>query len=271
MAEHAAEIDPLRSAPARLDPYRRAKELILQGLRWDLRREARIARRRLTRWRDAHAGERAVILCNGPSLNRVDFAALAASGVFCFGLNKINLLFERTEFRPSCVVAVNPYVIEQNAAFYNQTGLPLFLEAQIGRQQVRDGDNLHLLHAIDAVGFARDCSRSLWMGYTVTYVAMQLAFHMGFARVALVGCDHSFATKGPANRVVVSGATDESHFDPRYFSGGQRWQLPDLAGSEFAYCLARDTYAAFGREIVNCTAGGQLDLFHRQGLADFLA
>jgi len=75
-------------------------------------------------------------MCNGPSLNEVDFDMLDESGVFTFGLNKINLLFNRTSLRPSVIVAVNPFVIEQNSEFYNKTDTPLFLDS-ISRRWVR--------------------------------------------------------------------------------------------------------------------------------------
>jgi hypothetical protein len=100
---------------------------------------------------------------------------------------------------------------------------------------------------------------------------MQLAFHMGFTEVALVGCDHSFAAKGPANKTVISGPNDSSHFAPNYFAGGVKWQLPDLARSELHYAIAKDLFEKHGRQIVNCTEGGGLELFDRRSLAEFLA
>jgi hypothetical protein len=94
---------------------------------------------------------------------------------------------------------------------------------------------------------------------------------MGFREVALIGADHSFATKGPANKEVASRDKDLSHFDPRYFSGGAKWHLPDLPLSELAYSMARDAYEAAGRRIANATEGGQLEIFERQSLSDFVA
>ena len=38
-------------------------------------------------------------------------------GVFTIGLNKINLLFEYSKFRPSCIVAVNKFVIDRIEIF----------------------------------------------------------------------------------------------------------------------------------------------------------
>jgi len=93
---------------------------------------------------------------------------------------------------------------------------------------------------------------------------------MGFTRVALVGADHTFAVKGAANKEVISGERDESHFDPGYFAGGMKWHLPDLFESEVWYGRARQMYAAHDREILNCTEGGELEVFKRQTLDAFL-
>lgn len=263
------EINPLLLEPDSLNPYRLAAGFIKTRLRWDMRPESWRSRRMLRSWKDRFPGKKAVILCNGPSLLKVDFNALHKSGVFCFGLNKINLLFQKTDFRPTCVVAVNPFVIEQNADFYNSTQLPLFLDS-CAIKKVQSRDNTAFLHSNPFPRFSKDCSISVWQGYTVTFVAMQLAYHMGFTEVALVGADHTFSTKGPANKTVVSGQRDDNHFDPNYFAGGMRWQLPDLFQSEVAYTMARDMFSASGRRIVNATAGGELEVFERSTLADFL-
>ena len=52
--------------------------------------------------------------------------------------------------------------------------------------------------------FATDVAQGAWEGATVTYVALQLAFHLGFEEVILIGVDHSFATTGPANKLVTA-------------------------------------------------------------------
>jgi hypothetical protein len=257
----------LQQSRATINPYRYGVATILHRAMWDLQPAAWRSRRRLRSWKDRHRGEKAVILCNGPSLLKSDLSLL--EGVFTFGLNKINLLFARSDLRPSCIVCVNPYVVEQNAGFFNETQIPLFLD-RVARQHVRSRSNVAFLHSTSQAKFARDCSISINQGSTVTFVAMQLAFHMGFEKVALIGCDHNFSTKGPPNKVVTAGERDADHFDPTYFSGGVRWQLPDLARSEWHYVLARDTFEAFGRKIVNATEGGELEVFQRTGLKSFI-
>jgi hypothetical protein len=255
---------------ATINPYRGALAQVLWRVAWDLRPESWRSRRVLRSWRDRHRGGRCVILCNGPSLNRTDFSKL--DSVFTFGLNKINLLFERTAFRPSCVVAVNALVLEQNAEFFRGTELPLFLE-RAALMHVRPRPNIAFLHSasIHARQFARDCSVSVAQGGTVTYVALQLAFHMGFERVALVGCDHEYAETGTPHQVVRAANADASHFDPRYFAHGAAWQLPDLLQSELSYRTAREQFETAGRSVVNATAGGRLEIFERVGLEEFLA
>lgn len=259
--------DPIVKQRPVINPYRHGATLIVKRLLWDIRPESWLSRRKIRLWKDKYEGKKAVIVCNGPSLLKSDLSLL--DGVFTFGLNKINLLFDKSDFRPSCVVAVNPFVIEQNKAFFNETHIPLFLDS-MALKHVRQKENTIFLHSSGVSKFATDCSMSINQGSTVTYVAMQLAFHMGFKQVALIGADHNFAVKGPAHKTVVSGDKDESHFDPRYFARGVKWQLPDLFDSEVSYTRAKKIYEAYDRKIYNCTDGGLLEIFERVPLKSFI-
>ena len=261
--------DPLVKQRASINPYRWGMKEIIRRLRWDLHRQSWSSRKKMLQYQNQYSGEKAVILCNGPSLNKVNFDLLTNDCV-SFGLNKINLLFDRTVFRPNYIVSVNPYAIEQNQAFFNSTDIELFLDSKaVVNKWIQPGKNKTFLHSSSTEGFARDCSISIFQGYTVTYVALQIAFHMGFKTVALVGADHDFSEKGPANKLVFTEGDDSSHFDPRYFSGVS-WQLPDLFESEVAYGRARQVYEAHGKVIYNCTEGGKLEVFERMSLHDFL-
>ena len=255
-----------------LNPYRRAASLIWNRLKWDINFRSFISRYRLKKMKGKYDGEKCVILCNGPSLLDVDFELLNNSGVYCFGLNKINLLFDKVNFTPDAIVSVNPFVIEQNKEFFNDTDIPMFLDSCAFQLGIKNKSTFNYLHSSNFRGeFAKDCSLSINQGHTVTFVAMQLAFHLGFKEVALVGCDHNFVSKGPANKTVVSGETDPNHFDPNYFSGGVKWQLPDLFQSEVAYQEAKIQFEESGRVIKNCTSGGKLEIFDRMKLVEFLS
>ena len=263
--------DPLVKKRPVLNPYYCGAEMILLRLLWDLNIQSWISRWKISKWKNKYSGQKAIILCNGPSLNDVDFEQIERVNYFSFGLNKINLLFERLSFRPSCIVAVNSHVLEQNKEFYNQTEIPLFVDSVgIRKGWISPDRNVFFLHEGGGQnGFAKDCSMSINQGYTVTYVALQLAFHMGFENVALVGADHTFAAKGPANKLVEGGSKDESHFDPRYFAS-MEWQLPDLFESEVSYTRANNMYNAHDRKVFNCTNGGNLEIFRRLTLNEFI-
>jgi hypothetical protein len=266
--QNPVEKNPFSMGRLTINPYLTAANLVFERLKWDIDPQSWASRRRLRTLRHTHTGEKAIILCNGPSLLNVDFNLLKQS--FTFGLNKINLLYDQTDFRPSCIAAVNALVIQQNADFYNRTDTPLFLD-RIARNHVNPSPNINFLHSADGVTkVAQDVSISINQGYTVTCVALQLALHMGFEKVALVGCDHNFAVKGTPNEMVKSGERDSSHFHPKYFADGAKWQLPDLVASEFFYDRMRETFESVGRQIVNCTDGGKLDVFERQDLNQFL-
>lgn len=261
--------DPLVKKRYCLNPYILGGYTMVDRFLWDLYPQSWISRYRLKKMRDLYKNKKAIILCNGPSLLKVDFSLL--DNVFTFGLNKINLLFDKKNFRPSCIVAVNKFVIEQNSEFYNSTNIPLFLECYGKKKRlINNSDNIIFIHSFISHGFAKDCSMSIQQGNTVTYVAMQLAFHMGFEQVALVGADHNFSESGPANKAVVSGKEDKNHFDPNYFSGGVKWHLPDLFESEMSYIRAKKVYEAYNRKIYNCTKGGKLDVFPRRSLVEFI-
>lgn len=240
--------------------------------------EARLARRftrsgremagRIESLRDIHRGERCVIMGNGPSLNRTDLGLL--KNEVTFGLNRIYLMFETLGFSTTYLAVVNRHVVEQCHAEIAALPMPLFTTQKNADLLSRTKPPAITLRDVTGPYFGRELPLGIWQGATVTYVAMQVAYFMGFTEVVLVGVDHNFASKGPAHQLVESAGDDPNHFDPNYFGKGFKWQLPDLETSEIAYALARDTYEADGRRIVDATVGGKLQVFDKVDLAEAL-
>lgn len=214
---------------------------------------------RLAELKDAHRGQRAFILGNGPSLRRTDVSLLANEHTF--GLNRVYLAFPQWGFQTSYFVSVNDLVIEQSAAEISQLPMPKFLAWRARRYIAPVADVVYLHSTYDGAKFAKDAKGRLWEGATVTYVALQLAYHMGFDRVVLIGVDHSFVSKGEPNSSVTSQGDDDDHFDPAYFGRGFRWQLPDLETSERAFEMARQAYERDGRQVLDATIDGKLNVF----------
>ncbi len=221
--------------------------------------------RRLTELKDVHKGKRVFIIGNGPSLRQTDLTRLKHE--FTFGMNRIYLLFPELGFSTTYLVSINDLVIEQCASEMTALGLPKFLAwrshrhfpANLSISQLPT----FLYTTYTGPGFSRDVRGRVWEGATVTNVALQLAFHMGFQQVVLIGVDHNFTSKGDANKTVVSEGDDPNHFSPAYFGKGFRWQLPDLDTSEIGYSFARDAYHKAGREVLDATVGGRLTIFSK--------
>lgn len=215
---------------------------------------------RLVSYRGRHAGERCFILGNGPSLRDTDLSKLESEATF--GLNRIYLLFDEMGYQTTYFVAVNTLVIEQCAEDIRALAMPKFITWRGRRWLADDPDTVFLdTDYTPPPTFSEVATGRVFEGSTVTYVALQLAFHMGFEKVILVGVDHNFQTEGPPNVTVTSDGSDQDHFAADYFGEGFRWQLPDLEASERAYRMAREAYGAAGREVVDATIGGQLEIF----------
>lgn len=275
---------PLLPYPDQIPPAYRAfvrrllpAAVLRSGARWMqamaqrqsvLSSEYRLNQRRLSQLAEAHSGETCVIIGNGPSLAKIDVSSLR--GVATFGLNRGYLWWQKHGFEPTYFVTVNELVIAQFADELKRIGSIKFLPWR-GRAAFAGVDGCCYLTELWSEGFRGDIRHGLWSGGTVTFAAIQLAYYMGFSRVVLVGVDHSFAAKGAPNEVRVSKGPDKNHFDTGYFGRGISWNLPDLPTSEQAYAMARAAFEADGREIVNATVGGQLEVFTRMPLAEALA
>ena len=219
----------------------------------------RESRKRLAALKDIHKGERCFIIGNGPSLRTTDLTKLRNE--FTFGLNRIYLLFPELGFTTTYFLSMNDLVIEQCAAEILALPIPKFLTWRSRRFLSPTRDTHFLYTTYTGPKFARDVSGRLWEGATVTYVALQLAYHMGFEKVILIGVDHNFVTKGDANKTIISQGDDPNHFAPNYFGKGFKWQLPDLETSERAYRMAKAAYEADGRQVLDATIGGKLTVF----------
>lgn len=241
---------------------RNTKDEITTALEWpnaNLHPWRRDSIQKLQSLKNSHLGEQCVIIGNGPSLRETDLTKL--SSVFTFGVNRIYLAFPEMGFSTSCLLSVNSLVIEQCAEDFRALSIPTFVSWR-SRKWIQPAANLHYLYTSYLLPrFNADASGRLWEGATVTFVAMQLAYYMGFKQVVLIGVDHSFTSKGTPNTTVVSTGDDPNHFNSSYFGKGFRWQLPDLETSELAYGMAREAYLKDGREILDATVGGKLTVF----------
>lgn len=250
---------------------------LLNGIQWALKRRAegvpieyysnknyiewhKKSRPHLLKFKDIHKGEDCFIIGNGPSLNQTDVSKL--DKYYTFGLNKIYLLFEKHPIRLSYHVAVNPLVIEQMSEELRKDvyKCPSFISYLASKQIDFAPERIHKVLTNAQWSFYKDLAAPIAEGFTVTYVAMQIAYYMGFNNIFLVGVDHSFVQSGKPNEKQFHESADVNHFHPDYFKG-QNWHLADLEGNEASYSLAKYFFRKAGREIYDATIGGKLQIF----------
>ena len=219
-------------------------------------------RHEIVHFHNLHSGKRCFIIGNGPSLKNTDLSKLKHE--YTFGMNRIYLAFEEMGFNTNYYVSVNDLVIEQCADEIQQLTMPRFVSWRSGKRWLTKEENLYFLYTTyTEPKFTKNICNRLWESATVTYVALQLAYYMGFTEAILIGVDHNFETKGKANSTVVSQGDDPNHFHPGYFGKGFRWQLPDLEMSEVGYEMARETFEKDGRRVLDATVGGKLTIFEK--------
>ncbi len=215
--------------------------------------------RRLSTYENIHAGKRAFIIGNGPSLKQMDLSPL--KNEITFGSNRIYLMFPEIGFTTTYLVSVNDLVLDQCAGEMANLDVPKWITWRARNHFISDEKTLFIDR--DYTGQEDFNNTSLkgrtFEGFTVTYVALQIAYLMGIREVILIGVDHNFTTKGPANTVVVSKGDDPNHFSGNYFDKGFKWQLPDLDGSERAYRLARQAYEVGWTEYSGCDSEWKVD------------
>lgn len=223
-------------------------------------REWRAPSKNLHRFKDIHKGQSCFIIGNGPSLNAINLDSLI--GIPTLASNKIYLIYDKTSWRPTYHFASDPYVIEQSLPNFLTLESTFFLSYLDTKNRIYR-ENFNYIWIGGEIFFnGKDLTNKVCGGSTVTYVALQTAFYMGFQEVYLVGMDHSYKQKGAPGEVEKMEGEDSNHFHPDYFKG-QTWCSPILDIVEMCFTLAKHYYERDGRKIFNATVGGRLEIFER--------
>jgi len=237
---------------------------IPHSLTWSFSALANENKNKIKEFHQIHKGKRCFIIANGPSLKKTNLDFL--KNEYSFGLNRIYLNFKNSTFRPTYYIAVNELILEQWSNEILQLNMPKFLNwnRRLHFGNI-DSNSIFLKSKITLKDtFQYDMTRPLVFGATVTFVALQLAYYMGFQKVILVGLDHNYSDKGiPSKTETRLHDQDVSHFHPNYFPKGYKWQLPDLLRSEIEFDLSRKIFESDKREILDATFNGKCKIFEK--------
>jgi len=225
--------------------------------------------------RDKYKGKRCFIVGNGPSLNKCDLSLL--KNEFTFAVNGIFYKTDEVGYRPTFYMVEDNHVVADNLKRINSYKCPykffpanyknliipdettIFIPADLGFYREN-----HPYYCIPR--FSKDVENVIYTGQSVTIMQLQMAYHLGFTEVYLIGMDFSYAL--PESTKVegcnyTSQEDDVNHFHPDYFGKGKKWHDPQLDRVLMNYKKCKEEFEADGRKIYNATIGGKLELFER--------
>lgn len=218
--------------------------------------------------RDKYKGKRCFIIATGPSLKMEDVEKL--NDEVSIGMNSFYRVFDKTDFRPTYYVTLDPDV--QNSLLKNYNGEisdlakeKVFMNSLV-KERVLGIDYLpycYQNHWFNIFNNKFDYSKNLkhtddllfgiYDKYTVTNAAIDLAIHLGCRKIYLIGVDCNYS--GPTQYFVNPG--DGTHDMDQYEA--YCTQKAMMSGYSF---MEKETQKR-GIKIYNATRGGMLEEFER--------
>ena len=251
----------------RIDKCKSAK-----GLRYKI--VDRDACRNIASLKDKHKGKRGFIVATGPSLRVADLEMLKSE--VTFSCNKITLAFDQTDWRPTYYSIIDSIVSASFAYdFESFESVKVF-----PRDLARAYGHLSRTHFVNNLTprfsnnkrifeFSTNLAEGVGGGYTVIYLLMQLAYHVGIQELYLVGLDFSFKYNNLADKVTEKGEKviinngESNHFHSDYRNDGEAWTMPRLDLQYQAFKAAKAAFEQDRRKVFNASRNTALDLFEK--------
>lgn len=226
------------------------------------------SRPRWSQFTTSRRNDIAILVGNGPSLMRTDLSLLAGQDVYVSNYAiKHPVLADVARG-----VAVSNYFVAAQApeVFFE---LPQWRMLPVGLSHVLADDARTIW--LNALGgplfFSHSPQTHIAWHATVSFFWMQILLAAGYRKLLLIGFDNSYQQPSAMREgtLIRQTGNDPNHFDPAYFRD-KVWQAADTGHMAQTYALAKAAYEKTGCEIVNCTAGGALDVFRRASLTQGL-
>ena len=227
----------------------------------------------LEKLKDAYKGERCFIIGNGPSLTIEDLEKLKDE--YTFASNRICSLYEKTNWRPTFYAIQDELVVE---SIKMQLG-EIVQQSKIGfvsmkhyircEKQCKEADNLvwfplrFIPPKNKSYYFSDNATKQIIEGLTITYSCIQLAVHMGFKQIYLLGVDHNYAVEiDDDGNIIKEDLSVKEYFDEAKISLQDK-NLPKVVEMTRAYISAEKKSKEGDFRVYNATRGGKLEIFKR--------
>lgn len=218
--------------------------------------------------KEIHQGQRCFIIGAGPSLNKTNFNFLKDE--ILFGVNNLYTGFKKFGISCQYYASTDPKVWENRDKDMLKIDTTLFLSGRAAEMYLANKNYYKTIQKHDPLlvrmlgfmwkgnNFSHDLAKGAYNGDTVILdVCLQAAYYLGFKKVYLLGCDCDY-----------SGL---HRFDGSLSDNMQGSGAINVWDYIFAsYRIAKKAYEDDGREIINATVGGKLEIFRRQSLKEII-
>jgi hypothetical protein len=217
--------------------------------------------------KNKHSNKRAFIIGNGPSL-AVDDLELRKDEI-TFAANKIWLLFNQTEWRPTYYSITDRLEMRKNKDNINKVSadlnfFPCFMVNE-ARQVL--SNSIYFNNNPDSAD--SNLQDGLDIGPTVVYTLIRISIYMGFHEICLLGLDHNYMIpdqyrnfkKGDNNIIISEG--EMNHFHKDYRKKGEEWAQPELELLEKYYVKIKKYAEKHNIKIYNASRSTKLEVFEK--------
>lgn len=234
------------------------------------------AAKKITRFKNIHKGKRCFVIGNGPSLRVEDLDKLCNE--YTFAANRIYKMYDRTKWRPSYWMCVDPYIIKSDWELIENLPGIKFVSEESRKYGVSGSELLYMIYNHQPyhlnkysnrikIKFSKECSFGIEAGETVTYNAIQLAVYMGFKEIYLVGVDHNYSqTRNSKGELIIDKSIKDYFGDIKT----EDFNIQNYTVSTNAYKKAQQVCSEMNIKIFNATRGGKLDVFQRINFEDII-
>lgn len=224
--------------------------------------------RKLKKFKNIHKGETCFIIGNGPSLSPKDLEIINKNNIVTFGFNRIYLVFDKTDWRPTYYISQDEKMLGNCAENIDKMDLPYkfipLFHKYYYNIEIKNAYYINLVSSnTDYPLFSDDISRYFGYSTTVAYSAAQFAAYMGFTKIYLLGIDHNFSTYQNDKGEIITDESVKDYFSDEYFKDKAQLYIPNLDASTRAFLSMKKYCDNNNIEVYNATRGGKLEVFQR--------
>jgi len=219
---------------------------------------------------NSHLGESCFVIGNGPSLRADDLTTLYRNKIDTFAVNRVFRIFPQTEWRPTYYVSTDHVLIrdildEVNSLELGEKFIPL--QNKYYHNIVVKGAHYFFRNDLrerdQKEGFSLDCTEQVNMRGTVTIACIQLAMHMGYRHIYLLGVDHNFDKIITESGEVIIDPSVKNYFCEGYDDDVANEVVHNLGNTTRSYMDVERFCSSHKVEVINATRTTKLDVFKR--------